>query len=87
MWTNSQSSQATTPDAWTRPILATPAPLPIGGEGFLDWIADNEVAYKPGCVLYFDEKGQIGVLEEEPVEEKTMPKFRAQWARPWHHLL
>lgn len=59
----------------------------IGGDGFLDWIADHEVAYEPGCVLYVDDKGQVSVLKGEPTEVKTTPAFRSRWAKPWHQLV
>ena len=59
----------------------------IGGDGFLDWAGNNEVAYEPGCVLYFDDKGQMSVLKGEASEVQTTPEFRARWSRPWHRLV
>lgn len=68
---------------WRTPLTK----VVVAGVGYLDWIANNETVYEPGCELYVDQNNQIVVLKGEFTEAKTTPEFRAKWAKPWRRLM
>ena len=58
----------------------------IGEGGYLDWSGDDELAYEPGCILYYDAKQQMSVLDGAATKVKTTAEFKARWAKPWQRL-
>jgi hypothetical protein len=70
-------------DDWRQPnSLVT-----IGGEGYVDYLADVETCFSAGVKLYFDEQRRMTVIKGQPKEEKTDDQFKAKWAKPWSKLM
>ncbi len=77
-------------DAGGKAVTAynTPSTLvTIGDGGYLDWSADDEIAYQPGCMLYYDAKQTMSVINGVAAKVKTTDEFKARWAKPWSRLL
>jgi hypothetical protein len=70
-------------DDWRQPNSF----VTIGGEGYVDYLADVETCFSAGVKLYFDEQRKMTVIKGQLKEEKTDEQFKAKWAKPWSKLM
>ena len=58
----------------------------VTGGGFIDFHAQPEHFYEPGCKLYVDDQRRVQVVNGRLERVPSREDVRATWSRPWERL-